>query len=120
MATATPSWRCGPRAGCNSASCWKSCFTDVADSWNSATPPVSCARLPISTTRAMGACSGLVAALLLERLQHLGRRHRQLGEPDAGGVLHGVGDGPERRHDRGLADATHAVGVLRVADLDQD
>src|SRR5260370_22993595 len=115
MATATPSCRCGPRPGCSSASCWKSCFTDVADSWNSATPPVSCARLPISTTRAMGACSGLVAALLLERLQHLGRRHRQLGEPDAGGVLHGVGDGPERRHDPPLPGAAHARRSLVVS-----
>src|SRR5215469_11907402 len=119
MATATPSSRCGASAGCSSPSCWKSCFTDVAETWNSATPPVSCARLPISTTRAMTSYSGLVDALVLERLQHLGRRHRQLGEPDAGGVLHRVRDGRERRHDRRLADAPHAVGVLGVAHLDQ-
>src|SRR4029079_16606976 len=116
MATATPSSRCGASAGCAAASCWKSVFTDVAEIWTSATPPVSCARLPISTTRAMRSVSalgsGLVEALVPERLQHLGRRHRQLGEPDAGGGLHGVGDGPERRHDRRLPDAAHAVGVL--------
>src|SRR5881628_17979 len=113
MATATPSSRWGPRAGWSSVSCWKSCLTDVAESWNSATPPVSCARLPMSTTRAMEA-SRLAGGLLLQCLEHLGRRHRQLGEADAGGVLHRVGDGAERRDDRGLADAAHAVRVARV------
>ena len=33
MATATPSSRWGPIAGCSSASCWKRCFTDVAESY---------------------------------------------------------------------------------------
>src|SRR6266850_1128726 len=120
MATAMPSSRWGPRAGWSSASCWKSCLTDVAESWNSATPSVNRARLPISTTRAM--CSSRLAAgrLLLERLEHLRWRHRQLGEADAGGVLHRVGDGAERRDDGGLADAAHAVGVTWVGDFDHD
>ena len=55
---------------------------------------------------------------LVERLQHLGRRHRQLGEAHAGGVGHGVGDGGHGRHDRRLADAAHAVGMARVRHLD--
>src|SRR5215472_7597702 len=98
MATAMPSSRCGPRAGYSSVSCSKSCFTDVAESSNSATPPVSCARFPTKTTRAM--CDlGLAEALLLEGLEHLGRRHGQLGEADARGVLHGIRDGPQRRDD---------------------
>src|SRR6266850_7167342 len=120
MATAMPSSRWGPRAGWSSASCWKSCLTDVAESWNSATPSVNRARLPISTTRAM--CSSRLAAgrLLLERLEHLRWRHRQLGEADAGGVLHRVGDGAERWNDGRLADATHAVRMARVRDLDED
>src|SRR5262245_6873057 len=112
MATATPSARCGPSAGWRSVSCWKSCLTDVAESSNSATPPVIWVRLPISTTRAM--------SLLLERLEDPGRRHRQLGEADARGVLHGVGDRAERRDDRGLADAADAVRVARVRHLDHD
>src|SRR4029453_15590504 len=108
MATATPSARWGSRAGWGSASCEKSCFTEVAERRNSATPPVSCARFPTSTTRGMRD-SDLVEAALLERLQHLGRRHRQLGEADAGGALHGVGDRPQWRDDRRLADPAHAL-----------
>src|ERR1700694_4267264 len=107
MATAKPSSRCGPSAGCSSASRSKSCFTDAAEISNSATPPVSCARLPISTTRAMKPSGP--GGLLLERLEHLGGRHRQLGEADAGGRFHGVGDGSERRDDGRLADAAYAV-----------
>src|SRR5438093_4045020 len=111
MATATPSSRWRASAGCSSVNCWKSCFTDVAESWNSATPPVICARLPTSTTRGM---------TLLERLQYFGRRHRQLGEADASSVLHGVGDRAERRDDGRLADAAHAVRMARVRDFDED
>src|SRR5690349_19369311 len=119
MATATPSCRCGWSAGWSSASFSKSCLTDVAEIWNSATPPVTCARLPTSTTRAK--TSGLRGdALLAERLENSGRGHRQLGEADAGGLLHRVGDGAQRRDDRRLADAAHAVRVLGVADLDDD
>src|SRR6266852_4329630 len=120
MATATPSSRWGPRAGWSSVSCWKSCLTDVAESWNSATPSVIRARLPISTTRAMRASRLAAGGLLLQRLEHLGWRHGQLGEADAGGVFHGVGDGAQRRDDRGLADSAHAVGVTRVGDFDHD
>src|SRR5882672_5789802 len=108
MATATPSSRWRASAGWSSPSCWKSCFTDVAERSNSATPPVSCARLPTSTTRAMRD-SGLAAALVLERLEDLGRRHRQLRETDARGVLHGIGDGAERRHDGRLADSADTI-----------
>src|SRR5712691_6873703 len=111
MATATPSSRWGPRAGWSSVSCWKSCLTDVAESWNSATPSVNRARLPIKTTRAMRSSRLAAGRLLLERLEHLGWRHRQLGEADARGVLHRVRDRPEGRDDRGLADAAHAVRV---------
>src|SRR4026208_2554712 len=103
MATATPVSRCRSSAGCSAVSCRKSCWTDVAERSNSATPPVTCARLPTSTTRAMRARSGLVQALVLERLEHLGRRHRQLGEADAGGVLHRVGDGGPRRGGLGFS-----------------
>src|SRR5215813_888323 len=103
-------------AGYSSVSCSKSCFTDVAESSNSATPPVSCARFPTKTTRAM--CDlGLAEALLLEGLEHLGRRHGQLGEADARGVLHGIRDGPQRRDDGRLPHATHAVRMLRVRHL---
>src|SRR3989442_2782768 len=111
MATATPSSRWRASAGWRSVNCSKTCFTDVAESVNSATPPVICARLPTSTTRGM---------TLLERLQYFGRRHRQLGEADAGGVLHGVGDRPERRDDGRLADPAHAVRMARVRDFDED
>src|SRR5262245_44324864 len=100
MATATPSSRWRSSNGWSSTSCSKSCLTDVAESWNSATPPVSCARLPTRTTRGK---SGLVELSLLQRLENLGRRHRELGEADTGGVLHGVGDGAKRRDDRRLA-----------------
>src|ERR1051326_2460833 len=109
MATATPSSRCGAIPGCSSASCSNSCFTDVAETWISATPPVSCARFPTRTTRAIP-----LVATLPQRLQHLGRRHGELGEADAGGVLHRVGDGAERRDDRRLADAAHAERVLGI------
>src|SRR5439155_321356 len=51
QAAVLPSARWGSSSGWSSASCWKSCFTDVAERRNSATPPVSCARLPIRTTR---------------------------------------------------------------------
>src|SRR5689334_1758539 len=37
--------------------------------------------------------SDLVEPALLQRLQHLRWRHRQLGEADAGGLFHGVRDG---------------------------
>src|SRR6266851_1985541 len=120
MATAKPSSRCGASAGCSSASRSKSCFTDAAGTSSSATPPVSCARLPISTTRAMKP-SGLGGLLLfLERLEYLGGRHRQLGEPDAGGRFHGVGDGSKRRDDGGFANAADTVRVLGIAHLDED
>src|SRR5712691_9860165 len=111
MATATPSSRWRASAGWSSVNCSKSCFTDVAESWNSATPPVICARLPTRTTRGIA---------LLERLENLRRRHRQLSEADAGGVFHRVGDRPERRDDGRLADAAHAVRMARVRDLDED
>src|SRR6266852_8206791 len=117
MATATPSSRWRASAGWRSVNCSKSCFTDVAESWNSATPPVICARFPTSTTRGM---SHLVETTFLERLEHLRRRHRQLSEADAGGVFHRVGDRPERRDDGRLADAAHAVRMARVRDLDED
>src|SRR6266850_7901503 len=120
MATATPSSRWRASAGCSSVNCWKSCLTDVAESWNSATPPVNCARLPISTTRGMRSSRLAASRLLLQRLEHLGWRHRELGEADAGGVLHRVGDGAERWNDGRLADAAHAVGMARVRDLDED
>src|SRR3989475_8807264 len=148
MATATPSSRWRASAGCSSVNCWKSCLTDVAESWNSATPPVICARLPTRTTRGIknvGAPkwpppprarrapgnpgrssisrhgSDLAGETpLLQSLEHLGWRHRQLGEADTGGVLHRVGDGAERWDDGRLADATHAVRMARVRDLDED
>src|SRR3989442_2867304 len=111
MATATPSSRWRASAGWRSVNCSKTCFTDVAESVNSATPPVICARLPTSTTRGM---------TLLERLQYFGRRHRQLGEADASSVLHGVGDRAERRDDGRLAHAPHAGRMARGCGLDAD
>src|SRR5215471_815328 len=135
MATATPSCRWGPRAGWRSPSNWNSSLTDDAGRSNSATPSVSCVRLPTSTTRAIRlggglrpsvagraavralAVRGLVEPALLERLQHLRRGHRQLGEADARRVLDGVRDRSHRRHDRRLADAAHAVRMARIRDL---
>src|SRR3989442_12539129 len=111
MATATPSSRWRASAGWRSVNCSKTCFTDVAESWNSATPPVICARLPTSTTRGIA---------LLQRLQNLRRRHRQLGEADASSVLHGVGDRAERRGDWRLADAAHAGRMGRVSNFAGD
>src|SRR2546427_183648 len=43
-----------------------------------------------------------------DRERDLLRRHGQLGEPDAGGVLDRVGEGGRRRHDRRLADTAGA------------
>ena len=72
MATATPSSRWRSMPGCSSASCWKSCFTDVAERWNSTTPPVSCARLPISTTRGMCVTQTFVRPRSLSAFSTLG------------------------------------------------
>src|SRR4029453_2126879 len=47
--------------------------------------------------RMMPASALAVGGLFLQRLQNLRRRHRKLGETDAGRLLHRVGDGPERR-----------------------
>ena len=69
----------GAEDGWSSLSC---CLTDVAGSWNSATPSVNRARLPIKTTRAMRSSGHGSGGLLLQRLEHLGWRHRQLGEAD--------------------------------------
>src|SRR5262245_40862523 len=148
MATAMPSSRWGPRAGCSCTSCWKRCFTDVAWMSNCETPPVICARFPTSATRATvnrGAPTGpatpprpsgpadtgtllylptsrsdLVEAFLLQGLQDLRRRHRELREPDARRLLHGVGHRGQRRHDGRLADPAHAVRMARVRDLHDD
>src|SRR5215468_9636225 len=100
MATATPSSRWRLRAGWRSLRSSNRCFTDDAARSNSATPSASWTRLPTSTTRAMpvgsvllrapvrvGPVRGLVEAALGEGLQHLGRRHRQIGEADAGGAI---------------------------------
>src|SRR5207245_8562357 len=111
MATATPSSRWRASAGWRSVNCSKTCFTDVAESWNSATPPVICARLPTSTTRGIA---------LLQRLQNLRRRHRQLGEADASSVLHGVGDRAERRDDGRLADGTQDVRMEQVPNFGEE
>src|SRR5262245_22014294 len=104
MATATPSSRWRESAGWRSLRSWNRCLTDVAGRSKSATPPVMWARLPTSTTFAKGVLvgaavgalavggalehAGLVEPLLPQRLEHLGRRHRQLGEADACGLLH--------------------------------
>src|SRR6185436_17144691 len=97
------------RAGWRSASSSNRCFTEVAARSKFAAPPVSCTRLPTSTTRAMdqgsvlgGASVGALAALAVGRalveplglqpLEDLRGRHRKLGEADAGGLLDGIGD----------------------------
>jgi len=56
----------------------------------------------------------------VQRRQHLRRRHRQAVEARAEGVVDGVPDRRQRRHERHLADPAHALRMLRVRHLDHD
>src|SRR5436190_11132650 len=109
METAMPRCRWGSKAGYCSASILKSSRMFFASTETESAPPTIGRSAPQRWTSA----TGLVLAGA-DRLEHAGRRHRDMRQADTDGVRHGVGHGRQRRHDGGFANAAHAIGVVGV------